>query len=73
MDRKDIFDLSGRVALVTGGGSGLGRAFCEAMAKYGADVACIGRTESKLKETVKLIKQYGHKAIAIKADVSRPD
>ena len=73
MDRKDIFDLSGRVALVTGGGSGLGRAFCEAMAKYGADVACVGRTESKLKETVKLIKQYGRKAIAIKADVSRPD
>lgn len=71
--KKDIFDLSGRVALVTGGGSGLGRAFCEAMAKYGADVACVGRTESKLKETVELIKQFGHKAIAIKADVSRPD
>jgi NAD(P)-dependent dehydrogenase (short-subunit alcohol dehydrogenase family) len=73
MDRKNIFDLTGRAALVTGGGSGLGRAFCKAMAKYGADVACAGRTESKLKETVELIKQYRHKAIAVKADVSRPD
>jgi len=73
MDRKNIFDLSGRVALITGGGSGLGRAFCEAMSKYGADVACVGRIESKLKETVELIKRYRHKSIAVKADVSRPD
>jgi NAD(P)-dependent dehydrogenase (short-subunit alcohol dehydrogenase family) len=73
MNEKSIFDLSGRVALVTGGGSGLGRAFCESMAKYGADVACVGRTEQKLKETVELVGRFGHKGIAIKADVSRPD
>lgn len=73
MKEKSIFDLSGRVALVTGGGSGLGRAFCESMAKYGADVACVGRTEQKLKETAELISRFGHRAIAIKADVSKPD
>ena len=73
MERGDIFDLSGRVALVTGGGSGLGRAFCEAMAKFGADVACVGRTEQKLNETVKSLGRFGHRAIAIKADVSKPD
>lgn len=73
MEGKSIFDLSDRVALVTGGGSGLGRAFCESMAKFGADVACVGRTEQKLKETVELISRFGHRAMAIKADISKPD
>ena len=71
MPKKGIFDLSGKVALVTGGGSGIGRAYCEAMAEFGADVACAGRTEQKLKDTVELIRPYGNRAIAIKADVSK--
>jgi NAD(P)-dependent dehydrogenase (short-subunit alcohol dehydrogenase family) len=74
MDFKNsIFDLSGRVALITGGGSGLGRAFCEVMAEFGADVALSGRTEEKLKETVKRIEKYGHGTLAVKADVSSED
>ena len=73
MAEKGIFDLSGKVALVTGGGSGIGRAYCEAMAEFGADVACAGRTEHKLKKTVELIRPYGHRAIAIKADISKED
>ena len=73
MKRRDLFDLSGKVALVTCGGSGLGRAFCEAMAEFGADVACVGRTEQKLKETVESLGRFGHRAIAVKADVSIPD
>jgi NAD(P)-dependent dehydrogenase (short-subunit alcohol dehydrogenase family) len=71
MKKRNIFDLTGKVALVTGASRGLGRAFAEAMAEFGADVACIGRDETKLAETVKIIKPYGHKAIAIKADVSK--
>jgi NAD(P)-dependent dehydrogenase (short-subunit alcohol dehydrogenase family) len=73
MSEKSIFDLSGRVAVVTGGGGGLGRAFCEAMAEFGADVACVDCDEPKAKETVTLIKRFGHRAIAIKADVSKPE
>jgi NAD(P)-dependent dehydrogenase (short-subunit alcohol dehydrogenase family) len=65
-----IFDLSGKVALITGGGSGLGRAFCEVMAEFGADVALTGRTEEKLNETVKRIEKYGHGTLTVKADVS---
>jgi NAD(P)-dependent dehydrogenase (short-subunit alcohol dehydrogenase family) len=73
MEGKGIFDLSGKVALVTGGGSGLGQAYCEAMAEFGADVACVDIMEQKAQQTVKLISRYGHRAIAIKADVSKQD
>ena len=69
----DVFRLDGKVALVTGATSGIGWAYAEAMAEAGADVACVGRTEQKLKETVELISGFGHRAIAIKADVSKPD
>src|SRR4030043_2189102 len=67
---KGIFDLSGKVALVTGGGSGLGRSICEAMAEYGADVVCVGRTGKKIEETIDLIKGYGTRTMAITADVA---
>jgi NAD(P)-dependent dehydrogenase (short-subunit alcohol dehydrogenase family) len=73
MENKNMFDLSGKVALITGGGSGLGRAMCEAMAEFGADVAIAGRTESKLNDTVKFIEKYGHGTLAVKADVSKED
>jgi NAD(P)-dependent dehydrogenase (short-subunit alcohol dehydrogenase family) len=68
---KEIFDLKGKVAVVTGGGSGLGQVFCEAMAEFGADVVCVGRTEEKLKETVAKIRPYGHRTLAISADVTK--
>lgn len=73
MSEKSIFDLSGKVALITGGGSGLGRAYCEAMAEFGADVACNDIAEQRAQETAKLISKYGHRVIAIKADVSKQD
>ncbi len=71
MTDKSIFDLSGKVALITGASRGLGRAFAEAMAQFGADVACVGRDEAKLAETVKIINKYKHRAIVIKADVTQ--
>lgn len=72
MARKNRFDLSGKVALITGGGSGLGQAFCEAMAEFGAEVACIDIVEESAQQTVRsIISDYGHRAIAIQADVSQ--
>ena len=70
---SNIFDLSGKTALVTGGGSGIGRAYCEGMAEFGADVACCDIIEERAQETVELIRRFGHRAIAIKADVSKED
>jgi NAD(P)-dependent dehydrogenase (short-subunit alcohol dehydrogenase family) len=71
--KKNIFDLSGKVALVTAGGHGLGRAYCEAMAEFGADVACADINKALAEETVAIIKKFGHRAIAIEADVSKQD
>jgi len=73
MVEKGMFDLSGRVALVTAGGHGLGRAYCEAMVEFGADVACSDIRMDLARETVELIRKFGHRAIAIEADVSRGD
>ena len=68
---KGIFDLSGKTALITGASRGLGRAFAEGMAEYGADVACVGRDEAKLAETTKLLGKYKVRSVAITADVTR--
>ncbi|MBN1188654.1 MAG: SDR family oxidoreductase [Dehalococcoidales bacterium] len=73
MASQGIFDLSGKVALITGASRGLGRAFAEGMAEFGADVACTGRDKAMLDETVKIIGKYGHRAIAIIADMTRED
>jgi NAD(P)-dependent dehydrogenase (short-subunit alcohol dehydrogenase family) len=73
MDKPNIFDLSGRVAIVTGGGRGLGRAFCEGMAEFGADVVSVDYNEPNAQETVKILEKYGHRAMALKTDVSNPD
>jgi NAD(P)-dependent dehydrogenase (short-subunit alcohol dehydrogenase family) len=71
MIKSELFDLSGKVALVTAGGHGLGREYCIAMAKFGADVACNDIDMKLAQETVELVKKFGHRAIAIKADVSK--
>ena len=63
-------DFSGQVALVTGGGRGLGRAFAQALACRGAKVAVTARTEQELAETVGLIEEAGGTAIALPADVT---
>jgi len=73
MVRKNIFDLSRRVALITAGGHGLGRAYCEAMAEFGADVVCADVNKELAVETVEMIKKFGHQAVAIEADVSKAE
>ena len=62
------FDLSGKVALVTGANTGIGQAIAVALAQAGADVAVAGRSEPA--ETLTLIGATGRKAVNIKADLS---
>ncbi len=66
-------DLSGRVAIVTGGGRGIGRLVAEALAAAGAAVAITARSEDQLVETVASISGAGGTAIALPGDVSDPE
>ncbi len=62
--------LEGRVALITGGGRGLGRAIACAYAREGASIAVSSRTESEVEKTVAMIREEGGVAIGIAADLS---
>ncbi len=68
---KDI-DLAGQVALITGGGRGIGRAAAIGLASAGASVAVTARTERQVAETVRLIEGAGGHTAAYPADVSDP-
>lgn len=65
--------FAGKVALVTGGGSGIGRATALAFAREGATVVVAGRSPEPLAQTAKLVDAEGGAADAIPADVSRSD
>lgn len=63
--------VKGKVALITGGGSGLGEAAARILAREGAKVAITGRTLDELKEVADDINKQGGEALAIKADISK--
>jgi NAD(P)-dependent dehydrogenase (short-subunit alcohol dehydrogenase family) len=73
MDPLASFDLTGRVAIVTGGGRGLGRAMSLGLASVGAKVVATGRTESDLRSVVDEIEAAGGEALAVVADVGNLD
>jgi NAD(P)-dependent dehydrogenase (short-subunit alcohol dehydrogenase family) len=68
------FDLSGRVAVVTGGGTGIGRATAFLLARRGADVCVAGRKPGPIEETAAAIAQEtGRRTLAIPTDVRKPE
>jgi len=68
-----LFNLNGKVAIVTGGGSGLGREFCDVLAEFGADVVCPDLYKDRAEETCEIIEKHGHKTLALEVDVSKYD
>lgn len=69
MKAAQLFDLTGRVALVTGASSGLGTRFAKVLAENGAAVALVARRVDRLVEVKNEIEQAGGRAIVVEADV----
>ncbi len=68
-----MFDLKGRVAVITGASSGLGRQMARAFSKQGADLVVLARRMERLEELKKELEQYGGKVLPIKCDVTSSD
>ncbi len=70
---NDRFSLDGRVALITGGGTGIGRGSALVLAEHGADVVLAGRRPEPLESTAKEALALGRRALAVSTDVTTAD
>ena len=70
---KKMFDLTGKVAVVTGGSGGAGKAISIGLALYGADVVVTSRTLSTLEETAAEVEKLDKKVLCVSCDVTDPE
>src|SRR4051812_27431278 len=70
MPTRSLFDLSNRVAVVTGGNGGIGRGIALGLAEAGAAVAVLGRNDEKNQRVLSELKAVGVPSIAVKVDVT---
>ena len=73
MSILDRFRLDGKKALVTGGSRGIGRSVATGLAEAGADIAIVARGIEGAEQAAHEIEKIGVKAIAVKADISKPE
>jgi NAD(P)-dependent dehydrogenase (short-subunit alcohol dehydrogenase family) len=73
MTDRGIFDLTSKVVLITGGSRGIGRAYAEAVAAFGASVAIAARDQGKIDETLGILAKYNVKTTGISADMTREE
>ncbi len=72
MHIAELFNLKKKIAIVTGGGTGLGKQMAIALAKAGADLVITSRKVENCEKVASLIRHLGNEAIAIKMDVTKP-
>jgi NAD(P)-dependent dehydrogenase (short-subunit alcohol dehydrogenase family) len=70
---SELFNLTGRVALVSGAAQGLGRAMATALAEFGADLMLADLNELGLAHTAETIRSHGRRAVLERCDVSQPE
>lgn len=70
---RELFDLTGKVAIVTGGSRGLGKEIAEGLAEAGASLMICARRERWVKPTLEEFQARGFNVLAKVADVSRPE
>jgi NAD(P)-dependent dehydrogenase (short-subunit alcohol dehydrogenase family) len=73
VNAKTLFDLSGRIAIVTGGSIGLGRQMAEGLAEMGANLVLCARKKERCEQAAEELKQLGTKTLALACDVKNPD
>jgi len=73
MNTKKLFDLSGRVAVVTGGSIGLGRQMAEGLAEMGANLVLCARKKERCEQAAEELEQLGVKTLALACDVKNPE
>jgi NAD(P)-dependent dehydrogenase (short-subunit alcohol dehydrogenase family) len=70
---SELFDLTGKVAIVSGGGSGLGRQMAEGLAEAGADVVLCARKAERCEQAAEELRALGVRALGVRCDVRKPE
>src|SRR6266849_1529461 len=73
MHTRELFDLTGKVAIITGGGGGLGRQMARALAEMGADLVLCGRNAEHFEQAATELRSLGVRALGLRCDVTKPD